>query len=62
ENREETIKKMRAALEELVIQGIDTNQTFLYMIMIDSDYSKGSFNTSFIDRKIETLLGYNEYE
>jgi len=62
ENREEAIKKMRAALEELVIQGIDTNQTFLYMIMIDPDYSKGSFNTSFIDRKIETLLGYNEYE
>lgn len=62
ENRDEAIKKMRAALEELVIQGIDTNQTFLYMIMIDPDYSKGSFNTSFIDRKIETLLGYNDYE
>lgn len=62
ENREEAIKRMRSALEELVIEGIDTNQTFLYMIMIDPDYAKGSFNTSFIEKKLETLLGYKDYE
>ena len=62
ETRDEAIKKMRAALEELVIEGIETNQTFLYMIMIDPDYTKGNFNTGFINQKIGSLLGYKDYE
>jgi len=62
ENRDEAIKKMRAALEELVIQGIDTNQTFLYMIMNNPDYLKGNFDTSFIQLKLERLLEYDEDE
>jgi len=61
ENRTEAIKKMRATLEELVVEGIDTNQTFLYLLMNDRDYSKGNFDTSFVEKKIDSLLEY-DYE
>ena len=62
ENRVEAIKKMRSSLEELVIEGISTNQTFLYMITYDLDYLAGNFDTSFIEKKLDSLLGYDEYE
>ena len=62
ENRMEAIKKMRATLEELVVEGISTNQTFLYIIMHDNDYVKGVFDTSFVEKKLDSLLEYEEYE
>jgi acetyl-CoA carboxylase biotin carboxylase subunit len=62
ENRTEAIKKMRATLEELVVEGISTNQTFLYIIMHDNDYVKGVFDTSFVEKKLDSLLEYEEYE
>ncbi|MGM0496058.1 MAG: acetyl-CoA carboxylase biotin carboxylase subunit, partial [Bacillota bacterium] len=58
----EAIKKIRATLEELVIKGISTNQSFLYMIINNPNYIKGKFNTSFIDLNLEALLEYDEYE
>jgi acetyl-CoA carboxylase biotin carboxylase subunit len=60
ENREEAVKKMRAALEELVIKGINTNQTFLYMIMNNPDYIKGNYDTSFINHRLERLVEYDD--
>ena len=60
--REEAIMKMRATLEELVIDGVKTNQDFCYMILNNSDYIKGSFDTGFIPKTIDTLLGYDQYE
>jgi len=62
EDRNEAIKKMRATLEEMVVEGIDTNQTFLYLLMNDRDYSKGNFDTSFVEKKIDSLLEYEDYE
>ncbi|MCF7924847.1 MAG: acetyl-CoA carboxylase biotin carboxylase subunit [Candidatus Izimaplasma sp.] len=62
ETRNEAIKKMQAALEELVIRGIDTNQSFLYMIINNPKYIKGNFNTTFIELNIEALLEYDDYE
>jgi acetyl-CoA carboxylase biotin carboxylase subunit len=62
ENRAEAIKKMRATLEELVVEGINTNQSFLYNILNDSDYIKGTFDTSFVEKKIDSLLEYEDYE
>ena len=60
ENREEAVKKMRAALEELVIKGINTNQTLLYMIMNNPDYIKGNYDTSFINHRLERLVEYDD--
>ncbi len=62
DNRSEAVKKMRAALEELVVDGVHTNQNFLYMIMNNKDYIKGVFDTSFIEQKLDLLLEYEDYE
>lgn len=60
--RGEAIIKMRATLEELVIDGVKTNQDFCYMILNNSDYIKGIFDTGFIVKTIDNLLGYDQYE
>jgi len=60
ETRLDAIRKMRATLEELVISGVDTNQTFCYMILNNPDYVKGSFNTGFIEKKMSFLMEYTE--
>ncbi|XFA98132.1 acetyl-CoA carboxylase biotin carboxylase subunit [Candidatus Izemoplasma sp. B36] len=62
DTRKEAIRKMRAVLEELVVEDIPTNQNFLYMIMHDKDYVEGNFDTFFVERKIDSLLEYDEYE
>ena len=49
ESREEAIKKMRGALGEIIIEGIETNVDFLYDITNDTDYCKGRINTGFVE-------------
>jgi len=62
QNRPMAIKKMQSVLEELVIDGIVTNQSFLYMIVNHPKYLKGQFDTSFIQANIERLLTYEDHE
>ncbi len=54
--RLEAIRRMRRALEELVIDGFSTNQELLYYIMHTKDYVKGNFNTGFIEANLDTYL------
>lgn len=51
-NRNEAISKMKRALEELVIDGVDTNRDFLFDIIKNSNFIRGNFDTSFIDKEI----------
>ncbi|CCV64675.1 Acetyl-CoA carboxylase, biotin carboxylase [Alteracholeplasma palmae J233] len=48
--RKEAIRKMRVALEQFVIEGIDTNIEYQYMIMHHPEFIKGSYDTGFIAR------------
>ena len=50
-NRNEAISKMRRALEETVIDGIDTNVDFLLEIMRNPNYIRGNVDTSFIEKE-----------
>jgi len=59
ENRIDAINKMKATLEELMIGGVTTNQDFCYMILNNSEYVKGTFDTGFIGKKLDSLLGYD---
>ena len=52
DNRNEAISKMRRALEETVIEGVDTNIDFLLKIIRNSNFIRGNFDTSFIDKEI----------
>ena len=51
-NRNEAISKMKRALEELVIDGVDTNRDFLFEIIKNPNFIRGNFDTSFIDKEI----------
>ena len=50
DNRNEAISKMRSALGEVVIEGIDTNVDYEYEIINNSDYISGNFDVDFIDK------------
>ena len=43
--RNEAIAKMKRALEELVIDGIDTNIDFVYKIITNLDFIRGKYDT-----------------
>ncbi|MGM9531735.1 acetyl-CoA carboxylase biotin carboxylase subunit, partial [Intestinibacter sp.] len=47
-NRKEAIEKMKAALDELVINGVETNANFQYSIMNNPTYVNGEATTGFI--------------
>ena len=49
--RNEAIAKMKRALEELVIDGVDTNRDFLFEIIRHPDFIRGKFDTSFIEKE-----------
>ena len=48
ENREAAIAKMRSALGELIIEGIETNVDFQYEILNHDAYQSGEIDTNFI--------------
>ena len=51
-NRNEAVSKMKRALEELVIEGVETNRDFLFEIIRNPDFIRGNFDTSFIEKKM----------
>lgn len=51
EDRASAIAKMKVALEECVIDGIDTNIDFLYQILENENFVNGDFDTSFIHKE-----------
>ena len=61
-DRNDAINKMKATLDELVIEGVKNNREFCNRILSNSEYVKGTFDTGFIARKIDSLLEYDEYE
>ena len=50
-NREEAIARMRSALGELIIEGIDTNLDFQFEILGNPAYQAGDINTDFIPKQ-----------
>ena len=49
--REESIAKMKSAIAELVIEGIDTNRDFLYKILENKNFITNQYDTSFIKKE-----------
>lgn len=48
-NREEAIRKMRSALGEIIIEGIDTNVDYEYEILNHPDFISGKIDVGFIE-------------
>ena len=54
--RLEAVRKMRRALEELVIEGCTTNSSLAHLIMYHPEFVKGSVDTGFLERNLDELL------
>ncbi len=57
--RLDTIRRLRRALEELVIEGVETNADFMHLLTYQPDFILGRYNTGFWDknhREIEEWL------
>lgn len=52
-DREEAIERLKRALDELVIDGIETSLEFHRSILRDGRFSKASFNTNFIEEWLQ---------
>lgn len=52
DTRNEAISKMKRALEEIVIEGVETNIDFLFKIIKNPNFIRGNFDTSFIESEI----------
>lgn len=58
--RLQAIRRMRRALEELIIQGIDTGADLAHLILHHPDFLKGNYTTSFIEQNLDQLLSWAE--
>src|SRR5262249_26416839 len=58
DTRERAIARMRRALSEYVVTGIRTNLSFHEKLFAHPDFVAGRYDTGFLDRHKETLLGY----
>jgi acetyl-CoA carboxylase, biotin carboxylase subunit len=56
--RERAVARMRRALSEYVVTGIRTNLAFHEKLFTHPEFAAGKYDTGFIDRYKEQLLGY----
>ncbi len=59
--RLECIKKMRIALEELIIEGVETNVEFHYLVLHQRAFIEGTYDTGYAQRFIEELKENGEF-
>ena len=57
--RLEAVRIMRRALEELMIDGITTNESLSYLILHDPEFMRGEYDTGFIDGKLDSFVKWN---
>ncbi len=57
--RLEAIRRMRRALEELVVEGVATNAELAHLILYHPDYIKGAYDTGFIGQHQDELLKWS---
>lgn len=60
-SRLEAIKKMRNALEEMIVEGVKTNIEFHYFALHAKHFVDGQYTTGFADEFIKELLTQDEY-
>lgn len=58
--RLDAIRRLRRALEELIIDGISTNAEFMHLLTYHPDFIKGNYTTSFWEKNSETVMKWLE--
>ncbi|NLY21474.1 MAG: acetyl-CoA carboxylase biotin carboxylase subunit [Tissierellia bacterium] len=59
--RLECIKKMRGALEELIIDNVETNLEFHYLLLHQRKFLEGKYDTSYAEEFIEELKSSEQF-
>ena len=54
--RLEAIRRMRRALEELIVEGYPTNAPLAHLIMHDPEFVRGRYDTGFLEQNLDRLL------
>ena len=57
--RLEAVRRMRRALEELMIQGMVTTAELCHLILYQPDFVKGQYHTGFLEENLETLMAWD---
>ncbi len=52
-SRQEAIVRMRNSLQELSVDGVETNASFLGKVLIQEDFRRGNIHTSFVDELLK---------
>lgn len=56
--RREAIRKMRIALEEFIIDGVKTNVELLYLLLHNTDFVRGVYDTHFMKNFLEIVRAH----
>lgn len=56
DNRLEAVRKMRRALEETIIMGVDTTLPVQHLLMYNQAFLRGGYNTGFIEENLSKVL------
>jgi acetyl-CoA carboxylase, biotin carboxylase subunit len=54
--RADAIERMRRALEELVIEGVETARDFHLRVMADDDFRRGAIDIHWLERRLPSLV------
>lgn len=57
--RLEAIRRMRRALEETIVDGVDTNLELALLILFNGEFIRGNYSTGFIADHLDTLVDLN---
>ena len=60
ENRLEAVRKMRRALEETVINGVETTLPVQHLLMYNQAFLRGGYDTGFIEENLQDILDIYE--
>jgi acetyl-CoA carboxylase biotin carboxylase subunit len=54
DTREDALNRMRQALDELVVEGIRTNQDLQRRLVRDAEFRKGGVNIHYLEKKLKS--------
>jgi acetyl/propionyl-CoA carboxylase alpha subunit len=55
-DREQAIRRMRSALVDLVIQGVESSRDFHVRVMDDKEFQDGAIDIQWLERRLPSLL------
>ncbi|MFN2636168.1 MAG: acetyl/propionyl/methylcrotonyl-CoA carboxylase subunit alpha, partial [Gemmatimonadaceae bacterium] len=55
-DREQAVRRMRRALVDLIIQGVETSRDFHIRVMDDAEFQRGEIDIQWLERRLQSIL------